>query len=689
MKSRNKTDYMNEPVYQHDFFDTTSVGDFILQSGGRPPRGYPSTPVPDSYSATPFEADYEKRRQAFFRHCLKNPSMSGIKGYYYELVRLQCRKKPVHEGIIRAALNYIDERRDCADFVMLGIVRMLCQFSGSGLISDKLKRDAQATLLNFKYWPDEPGIDSMCTWTENHQIMFSCNEYLAGQMFPDRVFKNSGMTGIEKMAVSRQRIMKWLELRYLTGFSEWLSHVYYDEDLTALINLVDFCADPVIVRGAQIVTDILFLDMALNSFRGAFGSTHGRSYRPEKQDARIEATSDIQKLMFGTGMFSGTDNMSAVCFALSPGYRLPRVIYDIANDTRPDEVENRQRMGILLRQAERWGLDLKKPDHVMILLGLEAYAHPRTFRPVMGLFDRYRWWENQFFGPFREARALIKFLLATGLSRPVARLLEKDMCRNTREEVNTLTFRTPDYMLSSAQDYRPGFGGDQQHIWQATLSPQAVCFTTHPGHDGDTSAGYWVGSGTLPRVAQVKNCVIAVYRASRMPGIYMTNRLFFTHAWFPCKHFDEVCEKGGWIFGRKGNGYIALYSRNRYRWQESGEYAGMEVIADGRKNIWICEMGRKKIDKDFNSFMDRICGARLEFRGQNVMFESPSQGRLEFGWRGRLRQNGTAVPLGDYPRYSNPWMDVPFPPEQIVVTRGRERLELDPGRGIRRSGSFC
>ena len=27
----------------------------------------------------------------------------------------------------------------------------------------------------------------------------------------------------------------WLDLRFHTGFSEWLSHVYYDEDLTALL----------------------------------------------------------------------------------------------------------------------------------------------------------------------------------------------------------------------------------------------------------------------------------------------------------------------------------------------------------------------------------------------------------------------------------------------------------------------
>ncbi|MBN1532780.1 MAG: hypothetical protein JXA20_08970 [Spirochaetes bacterium] len=678
-----------ERSFQYDFFDTTSVADFTLRVMERPPRGYPVAPVRDRYSASPFERDFRRRREELLRHCARNPAGSGIKGYYYELARIYRGKGPVHRGAIRGAIRYINERRDCADFVMLGIVRMLYQFGGSPLVGRSLREEARRTLLDFKYWPDEPGIDSMCTWTENHQIMFSCNEYLAGQLYRDEVFTNSGMTGLQKMTAARRRILQWLDLRYRTGFSEWLSHVYYDEDLTALVNLVDFCGDPVIARSAEIILDLLFLDMALNSFRGTFGSTHGRSYRAEKQDGAREATADIQKLMFGMGIFSGADNMSAVSFALSERYRLPRVIYEIATDIGSEAMENRQRMGIRIREASRWGLDLSNPDDLMTLLSLESYAHPKTFRGVMGLFDRYRWWDNQFFISFRKNRTLIRFLLGTGLSWAVTRYFRRDMTRNTREEVNIRTYRTPDYMLSSAQDYRKGYGGDQQHIWQATLSPDAVCFTTHPGHDGDTSGGYWVGSGTLPRVGQTGNLLIAVYRVSGRRGIYMTNRLFFSHAWFPRHAFDEVVEEGGWIFGRKGRGYIALYSRNGYRWQDRGEYAGSEVIAPGRRNVWLCEMGRKATDGPFADFIDRIVRAEVRFWGLRVRYDSPSQGKVRFGWRGPLTRRGRAVPTGDFGRYENPYVAAGFPPGEILVQCRKERLRLDFRKGVREASLLC
>lgn len=676
-----------ETVFIHDFFDTAGMADFTLKNVGPPPPGYPKG-APDSYSREPFADSYRQRRDALIDHCLRNPAGPNIKGYYYELVRIACDRAPVHESLIEAALDYIDQRRDCADFVMLGIVRLLYQLTGKKLAGRHLLEHAERTLLSFKYTPDEPGIDSMCYWTENHYIMFAANQYLAGKLFADRTFTNSNRTGRQQSAAAERRILAWLALRYRTGFSEWLSHIYYDEDITALANLIDFAGDPVIVTRARIVLDLLFLDMALNSHRGAFGASHGRSYGTEKRNAAIESTTDTAKLMFGTGVFAGADNMGAVSLALGNNYRLPRVIYEIAAErTRPYTI-NRQRMGIRLSEASRWGLSYDDMESGAHFLTLEAYLHPKTVNIVLSMFDAYRWWDNQFFAPFKAYRGLIGVLRSAGLMPLLARLLEKDLCRNTREEVNLYTYKTPDYMLSSAQAYRAGFGGDQQHIWQATLSPTAVCFTTHPGHRKDTSAGYWVGSGTLPRVAQIENVVIACYKASRMPGLYMTNELFYTHAWFPQAAFDEVWEEGGWIFGRKDNGYIALYSRNGYRVQGDGPDAGSELIAPGAKNIWICQMGNRQTDGAFNDFVGRVVKARLSFSGLSVDYESPSVGKVRFGWRCPATRNGAEVSLDGYARYDNPYTDTPFPAEEITVVFGPHRLRLNLEKNLREASSL-
>jgi hypothetical protein len=350
---------------------------------------------------------------------------------------------------------------------------------------------------------------------------------------------------------------------------------------------------------------------------------------------------------------------------------------------------NRQRMGIRLDQADWWGLQPRGLENGMHLLTLEAYFHPRTANLFVKMLDAFNWWENDFFSDFRARRGLIKFLRFTRLLPLVARLYKKDLCRNTREEVNIYTYRTPDYMLSCAQDYRAGYGGDQQHIWQATLGPDAVCFTTHPARLSGKTPNYWAGSGSLPRAAQIKNVLIAIYRISRGPALYIPNELFYTHAWLPRDQFDEVLESEGWIFARYGEGYLALLSQHPYEWRElPGEDQNREVIVHARNNIWICELGRAEVNGNFQAFMEQILAAPVAFRDSRVTYHSPSMGVIEYGWKGALRHEGREVALRDYPRYGNRYVQTEFPAEQIEVSRGERRLSLDWLSAERQASDF-
>jgi len=277
--------------------------EYAIRPQGEPPPDYPTTPHPDSFQPAPENLTFDQRRADYIAHILKIPAPQNTKPVWYELVRMAGGERP-HEGIIFSALDFIDARKDCSDFVLHGILRFLesrKQRVGTvhpiptHLLSNSLLSHARQSVLNFKYFPDEPGIDSLCTWTENHYILFTSAAYLAGQLYPDEIFTNSGETGRQKVELNRERILRWLDLRFRTGFSEWLSHVYYDEDLTALLSLHDFAQDDEIRRKAEMVIDLLLLDMALNSFKGVFGSTHGRAYENTKKWASNEGTTDTMK----------------------------------------------------------------------------------------------------------------------------------------------------------------------------------------------------------------------------------------------------------------------------------------------------------------------------------------------------------------------------------------------------------
>lgn len=666
------------------FFVTSSATDFKLSGPGSPPPGYPGAPDPDTYSRLPFASTYPERKQAFVDFVLRNPGADTIKGFFYELIRINENSGPVYEGAINAAMEYIDSRKDCADFVLTGILRMYIQLAGRNLMTPGLLEKARETILNFKYWPDEPGDDSMCTWTENHQIIFSVNEYLAGQIFPGETFRNSGHSGLEKMERARPRILKWLEMRYFTGFSEWLSNVYYDEDLPPLLNLIDFCEDEFLSVRAAMVTDLLLFDIASNHFHGQFVSTHGRTYTREKKSALVESTTDTVKLLFGMGVFSNVDNMSAAVLALSEKYRLPEAIVKAASERYPGGFVNRQRVSIRFAEASKWGFGGLSAWSGMGLLLFGGYTHPRSINKFVHLLDSFGWWHNAFFNEVLPFRPLISIGKYTGLTNLIALLFRKDLSRNTLDEANLYTWKTPEAMLSTAQDYHKARGGDQHHIWQASLGPEAVCFTTHPGGYGDTAPNaYWHGSGFLPRAAQIENVSIIVYRTPGAPTILLSQTLKFTHAWLPGDKFDQVVESGAWVMARKDKGYLALYSRNPRRWQKEGDNAHKEIIAHGRRNIWICEMGRETEYGSFDAFVEKISRSRLKFRGLNVVYDSPSQGRLRFGWRGRLTRNGEKQPLKDYPRYDNPACRAGFGDSEISIRKSGHSLILDFEKGIR------
>ena len=149
---------------------------------------------------------------------------------------------------------------------------------------------------------------------------------LAGQLHPDAVFPNSGAKGREVAAAGRRRVSRWLELRFRTGFSEWLSHVYYDEDLVALLALVDFAGDPRSRRALRwsptcCSSTWRSTTTGASSRRVTGVPTSAARSRRAKRAPPISA-----KLAFGVGSFARVENQSAVALALSPRYRVPAAI---------------------------------------------------------------------------------------------------------------------------------------------------------------------------------------------------------------------------------------------------------------------------------------------------------------------------------------------------------------------------
>ena len=68
--------------------------------------------------------------------------------------------------------------------------------------------------------------------------------------------------------------------------------------------------------------------------------------------------------------------------------------------------------------------------------------------------------------------------------------------------------------------------------------------------------------------------------------------------------------------------------------------------------------------------------ALVKFKGMEVEFQSPTCGPIRFGWNRDLSVEKVLLPLDNYPRYANPFVQAEFNPTEIRVNAGSEKLHI-------------
>jgi hypothetical protein len=620
--------------------------------------------IEDTYWATP-QSTYEQRRQHYLNFCAAQ-SPWGRTGFFSQIARLELRQ-PIDEDRIHEGINFINSREDCCDFAAGGMLRILYRYPDSPHLSHKIVQRIRESLLNFKYWLDEPAGDNRrCYWTENHQIIFHSDELLAAQLFRDQIFTNDGKDAAYHREHALRHIRRWLRWRELFGFSEWLSNCYFEEDLLALVNLFDFADDADIrVRSRQLI-DFLLFEMALHTFRGVMGCSHGRTYPRLIKGGRGEGSASTAKLMFGMGLFNSAFSLGAIPLATS-SYRCPPILEKIAADLDAPLLFL-ERHSVNVEDAPKFGVDFDNPEDLMLFWSTQDYTHPLILERMDRMMERLHISFDQHLYHRRWER------LRQEQVQKFGRVVDPNVDAHVMSEVHIQTYRTPNYLLSCAQDYRPGKPGYQQHPWQATLGIDAVVFTNHPGSYNEMSRpNFWAGNAMLPRAAQHCNVLVCLHH------ILPEEDVPFSHAYFPRNAFDEILEQGQWIFARKGDAYLALFIQHPYRWMKDEQGVENEVRVNQPDCVWLVEMGEKAQWQDFSTFVRTVSSANIATDHLDVTYHSPTQGIISFSWEGDLVVAGQSVALHSYPRFDNPYCSWEVDTPKMTIRRGNEQLELDFG----------
>ena len=632
-------------------------------------------------------AGFLDRQAEYLQQCFDNNGPDSSAGIHGQVCRVFLGASTYNTIRIDTSVNKITNREDCSDFDLTSIIRMLYLNLTTNALPADIHQQLEDLVLGFKYWMDETGPDSMCWWSENHQILFHTAELLAGQLYPDAIFSNSGMTGQEHIEHAIPLLEKWLDFRGKIGFVEWHSNVYFNEDMPPLINLVDFSEDQEIATKAAMLMDIIAFDFANNYFKEIYATTHGRTYESKRLVNFSDSTSDAAWVLLGLGDYYSFGNFSAAALSTSSKYWPPPILEQIAQDALDNHL-HMERNSIDVAQGPEYGLGYESYEDVTFWWGAGGYAVPEIITGSFAMVEDYDMWGGFLWSDI----AFLRFLVGSPLLETVTGWVEEISRGPALEAINTYTYRTPNYQLSGAQNFKPGFWGAQAHIWQATLDKDAYVFTSYPGGmAGDYAAGAWMG-GWFPRGTFIENVGILQYERRSIPILDSLLFVEYTHAYFPQWAFDEIREPDShWTFGKKGESYVALYSKNPVYWSDDTTitYDGRspseyELIADGKTNVWIVELGSLDDDGSFDNFVSSVLAAAITADSQGVTYESPSMGQIDAPYAGQVTVDGSPYDTGPYERFDNGYCRQIFGDTTTVIEFDSARLKLEFHKPMRR-----
>jgi len=573
-------------------------------------------------------------------------------------------------------LEFIDHNYDCSDFKLVNLIRILYEYGNQ--IPAEMRAKIEKSVLGFRYWWDETGGNSMCYWSENHQILFASAEYLLGQKYPDAVFTNNGMTGKEHAAKARKRILDWMEMRWKYGFTEFYSNVYYSEDIGGMINLIDFSSDEEIVKKMQIIMDLLMFDVASQNIKNMFVSASGRAYENSRKGGPKTTLGGITDFYWGSGKKLGGGLTYGV--VTSKKYVLPPVIADIGRDT--SSVEIRQSSGLDISELKKEGFGSTSTKDMMMQLGMEAFTNPEIIRNTLSFVRANNMFTNGFIADLKVLD--ISLLSTLHLEPALSRLLDSPSDGVAIQRGNTYTYKTKDYTLYAAQQHHPGTYGDQQHVAGMNISNSFSIFHTHPALEVDKksqSPNYWVGYGRMPDVGQDHNVSLAIYSIPARKGILEKSLLNYTHAWFPKENFDTVVVAGNYALGKKGSTYCAMIAKNNLTFRTN---TTNNLIQPGKRVFWIMEAGSEQDDQSFEKFCERIRSNKCEFDSTKLVLTYHSGGKqYELNYKTDFRVNGSVIDT-NYDRFDSPYCKATRKAGSFTINFGGKSLFLDFDKMIRR-----
>lgn len=408
-------------------------------------------------------------------------------------------------------------------------------------MNEPLAARLKEVMLNYRYWMDETGNDGMCFWSENHSLMFFVSAYITGGYYPEDVFTRSGKTGKEMEETARVRIYDWLIETLKEGFDEFHSGGYTPITFSAILNVVDF-GDEELSALAVKVADRLLHDLALQTFQGVSVAPMGRVYR----EVLYPFSQDIQCLINIIDPKAPDRFSEWIIFLATSSYQIPEGLKRLMDEPAS-----------LLYDESNASICVEKTrDYMLTSVQSKREGKSRNWENIYGK-------EGADMGSFAYVKSLNECFHGT-------------------------------------TQFEPGVFGYQQHMWYAALDPAAVVFVNHPGGSCEACSvrpGYWFGNGIMPAIKQANHVLCSIYR------IPFSHPIPFTHVYWPQNRFEEQIMEDGWLAGKAGTGYVAIWCSDDLI-PYNDQLFDCEYRSDSRDTAYVCVCGSKEEFKSLTDFLN-------------------------------------------------------------------------------------
>ena len=494
------------------------------------------------------------------------------------------------------------------DFFLTRLIRILAD-------SDDYDDMILEGIADLPFWQDEDD-EGRCVYTsENHTLMWLSADWLLYEL-------EGWEVGGGHEAV-RERLVRYLEVKKQYGIYESTSHIYGSYSLAPLLNLYDYAQDDEIKELAGEVAIIMLNDMAMmTNDSGVTISVDSRAY--ERVFSTVGYRNDYTKIIrmvTGLGdMVTGGDNLS---FVAMTSLDVSSVINNRMNVFN-DEVNISYTMGHSIYDIDTIWEGLDQRDKVIFAQTGGAYAHPEIVDDLLDVYMDPIAGLNFFLGDLIEDADLVDDLIdMSGVL-----LTETSAPFTTSSIISEKTvdlYRNGNVQLTSFQDYHAGNAGWQQQPWVATTGTLAVHTRSGAEYGGWEAAGQEQMNTHLPYIKQNGNVALVLYKAAMelrfMDGV--VNGVDFipvddfdtspVNLFWPEENFDETSSYGNWLFGREGDGYVAVYRHcTGTKTFEDGDETKEIYSCSEDEQVWAAVVGNAETHGSFTDFIFKISEAKMK-----------------------------------------------------------------------------